>query len=336
MEREMLDRFTDQAKRVMVLAQEEARMLNHHEIGAEHLLLGLVREGGGVVGGALESLGLTLEAARQQVEEITGQGQQAPPGRIGFTPGAKKVLEASLSVSRSHRCGHIGTEHLLLGLIRECTGVAARVLINLGADPARVQSQVLRVLGRDREAEPLGAPAVLPHSGRPPGEPASAPAPLREHGKLPLGTSPDTGDPGQSPAGTVPMVLVGVRAEVPSNSPVVLLKEAQGHRCLLIHIGAVEATAIAIGQQGVKQYRPLIHDLLHDVLEVMGVRLLKVTITSRVEDIFYSDLSFSDHRTVSSRPSDAIALAVRTGAAILASATLLDEVGIAIPDDDLP
>jgi bifunctional DNase/RNase len=131
------------------------------------------------------------------------------------------------------------------------------------------------------------------------------------------------------------MELVGIRVEAPSSSPVVVLKEAQGHRYLSIFIGAVEATLIAMGQQGVKPNRPLAHDLLYDVLEAVGVRLLNVTITSRVEEIFYSDLSFSNDMTVSSRPSDAIALAVRTGAAILVSAALLDEVGEAMPDDDI-
>jgi hypothetical protein len=279
-----------------------------------------------VVGGALESLGVTLEAARQQVEEIVGRGQQAPSGHIGFTPGAKKALEASLSVSRSHGSHYIGTEHLLLGLTREGTGVVAQVLANLGTDQARVQRQVLRLLGRAREDR----------DEEPPGGPAGAPAPPQEHGKLPVGASPDTGDPGQSPAETVPMVLVGIRTEMPSNSPIVLLKEAQGNRYLPIYIGAVEATAIALGQHGVKPDKPLAHDLLCDVLGALGVRLLNVTITSRVEGIFYSDLSLSNHVTVSSRPSDAIALAVRMGAAILVSAGLLDEVGVAIPDGEIP
>jgi bifunctional DNase/RNase len=314
----MLDRFTDQAKRVVVLAQEEARMLSHHQIGAVHILLGLIREGGGVVGGVLESLGITLEAARQQVEEIVGRGQPAPPKHIGFTPGAKKVLVASLSVSRSHGDHYIGTEHLLLGLIREGTAIS-QVLINLGASQDRVQWQVLRVLGRTSEEEP-------------PGEPTGAPAPLQEHQK----PSPVIGDPGQRPAVTVPMVVVGIRAEMPSDTPVVLLKEAQGDRYLPIFIGAVEAAAIALGQQGVQTNRPLAHDLLYDVLEAMGVRLVNVTITARVDEIFYSDLSFSNDMTVSSRPSDAIALAVRTGAAILVNAELLDEDGVALPDDDIP
>jgi bifunctional DNase/RNase len=324
----MLDRFTDQAKRVVVLAREEARMLSHHQIGAVHILLGLIREGGGVVGGVLESVGITLEAARQQVAEIVGQGQPAPPEHIGFTPGAKLVLVASLCVSRSHGSHYIGTEHLLLALTSERVGVVAQVLDNLGASQARVQWQVLRVLGRTSEEEPPGEP----ETGRPPGEPTGAPAPLQEHQK----PSPVTGDPGQRPAETVPMVLVGVRAEMPSNNPVVLLKEAQGDRYLPIFIGAVEAAAIAFGQQGVTPNRPLAHDLLYNVLEAMGVRLVNVTITSRVGGIFYSDLSFSNDMTVSSRPSDAIALAVRTGAAILVNAALLDDDGVALPDDDIP
>ena len=122
----MFERFTDRARRVVVLAQEEARMLRHDHIGTEHILLGLIRGGEGVAAEALESLGISLEAVRQQVGEITGQGQQAPSGHIPFTPRAAKVLE--LSLREALQLGHnaIGTEHVLLGLIREGEGVAAR------------------------------------------------------------------------------------------------------------------------------------------------------------------------------------------------------------------
>ena len=130
----MFERFTDRARRVVVLAQEEARMLNHNYIGTEHILLGLIREGDGVAAKALESLGISLEAVRQQVEEIIGQGQQAPSGHIPFTPRAKKVLELSLREALQLGHNYIGTEHILLGLIREGEGVAAQVLVKLGAD----------------------------------------------------------------------------------------------------------------------------------------------------------------------------------------------------------
>src|SRR5579884_2903355 len=122
-EREMFERFTDRARRVVVLAQEEARMLNHNYIGTEHILLGLIHEGEGVAAKALESLGISLEAVRQQVEEIIGQGQQAPSGHIPFTPRAKKVLELSLREALQLGHNYIGTEHILLGLIREGEGV---------------------------------------------------------------------------------------------------------------------------------------------------------------------------------------------------------------------
>ena len=122
----MFERFTDRARRVVVLAQEEARMLNHDYIGTEHILLGLIHEGEGVAAKALESLGISLEAVRQQVEEIIGQGQQAPSGHIPFTPRAKKVLELSLREALQLGHNYIGTEHILLGLIREGEGVAAR------------------------------------------------------------------------------------------------------------------------------------------------------------------------------------------------------------------
>ena len=142
----MFERFTDRARRVVVLAQEEARMLNHNYIGTEHILLGLIHEGEGVAAKALESLGISLEAVRQQVEEIIGQGQQAPSGHIPFTPRAKKVLELSLREALQLGHNYIGTEHILLGLIREGDGVAAQVLVRLGADLNRVRQQVIRLV----------------------------------------------------------------------------------------------------------------------------------------------------------------------------------------------
>jgi Clp amino terminal domain, pathogenicity island component len=148
----MFERFTDRARRVVVLAQEEARMLNHNYIGTEHILLGLIHEGEGVAAKALESLGISLDAVRQQVEEIIGQGQDAPSGHIPFTPRTKKVLELALRESQQLGHNYIGTEHILLGLIREGDGVAAQVLVKLGADLNRVRQQVLQLLhGRSAE-----------------------------------------------------------------------------------------------------------------------------------------------------------------------------------------
>ncbi|MFC4336829.1 ATP-dependent Clp protease ATP-binding subunit [Salininema proteolyticum] len=156
----MFERFTDRARRVVVLAQEEARMLNHNYIGTEHILLGLIHEGEGVAAKALESLGISLEGVRQQVEEIIGQGQQAPSGHIPFTPRARKVLEYSLREALQLGHNYIGTEHILLGLIREGEGVAAQVLIKLGADLNRVRQQVLQLLsGYQGGKETAGATA---------------------------------------------------------------------------------------------------------------------------------------------------------------------------------
>ncbi len=155
----MFERFTDRARRVVVLAQEEARVLSHNYIGTEHILLGLLHEGAGVAARALETLGISLEAVRQQVEEIIGEGQYAPSGHIPFTPRAKRVLE--LSLSEALRLGHhyIGTEHILLGLIREGEGVAAQVLVRLGADLSRVRQQVIQLVhgyqGKDPAFESL-------------------------------------------------------------------------------------------------------------------------------------------------------------------------------------
>jgi ATP-dependent Clp protease ATP-binding subunit ClpC len=142
----MFERFTDRARRVVVLAQEEARMLNHNYIGTEHILLGLIHEGEGVAAKALESLNISLEAVRSQVEEIIGQGQAAPTGHIPFTPRAKKVLELSLREALQLGHNYIGTEHILLGLIREGEGVAAQVLQKLGADLGRVRQTVIQLL----------------------------------------------------------------------------------------------------------------------------------------------------------------------------------------------
>ncbi|WP_034268691.1 ATP-dependent Clp protease ATP-binding subunit [Haloechinothrix halophila] len=153
----MFERFTDRARRVVVLAQEEARMLNHNYIGTEHILLGLIHEGEGVAAKALESLGIALEGVRQQVEEIIGQGQQAPSGHIPFTPRAKKVLELSLREALQLGHNYIGTEHILLGLIREGEGVAAQVLVKLGADLNRVRQQVLQLLSGYQGKEPQEA-----------------------------------------------------------------------------------------------------------------------------------------------------------------------------------
>jgi ATP-dependent Clp protease ATP-binding subunit ClpA len=151
----MFEKFTDRARRVVVLAQEEARMLNHNYIGTEHFLLGLIHEGEGVAARALESLGISLVVVRQHVEEMIGQGQQAPSGHIPFTPRAKKALELSLRESQQLGHNYIGTEHILLGLIREGEGVAAQVLVKLGADLNRVREQVLQILG-DSESERAG------------------------------------------------------------------------------------------------------------------------------------------------------------------------------------
>src|SRR6195952_4315479 len=157
----MFERFTDRARRVVVLAQEEARMLSHNYIGTEHILLGLIHEGDGIAAKALESLGVSLEAVRAQVEEIIGQGQQAPSGHIPFTPRAKKVLELSLREALQLGHNYIGTEHILLGLIREGEGVAAQVLHKLGADLNRVRQQVIQLLSgyQGKETASAGAPA---------------------------------------------------------------------------------------------------------------------------------------------------------------------------------
>src|SRR5262249_51074919 len=161
----MFQRFTDQARRVVNLAQEEARMLKHNRIGTEHILLALIQVDDGVAAETLESLGISLAAVREQVEEVIGHGRWAPPVNIPYAPQAKKVLD--LSLREALALGHhtIGTEHILLGLIREGASPAAQVLATLGADLSRVRQEVLRLLQDTREDEQgngTGAPGTGP------------------------------------------------------------------------------------------------------------------------------------------------------------------------------
>jgi ATP-dependent Clp protease ATP-binding subunit ClpC len=157
----MFEHFTDRARRLVVLAQDEARSLNHNWIGTEHLLIALISENSGVGAKALESLGISLDAARQQVESIIGRGQDpVGDGHIPFTPRAKKVLELSLREALQLGHNYIGTEHILLGLIREGDGVAAQVLVKLGADLNRVRQQVIQLLHGYPGQEPVAPAAV--------------------------------------------------------------------------------------------------------------------------------------------------------------------------------
>jgi ATP-dependent Clp protease ATP-binding subunit ClpC len=153
----MFERFTDRARRAVVYAQEEARALDHNYIGTEHILLGLVHEGEGVAAKALESLGIGLETVRQRTEEAIGHGQHASTGHIPFTPQAKKVLELSLVESRQLGHHYVGTEHILLGLIRQGDGVAAQVLAGLGADLDRVRQQVVQLLAEYQRRKSAGS-----------------------------------------------------------------------------------------------------------------------------------------------------------------------------------
>ncbi|HLT96902.1 MAG TPA: ATP-dependent Clp protease ATP-binding subunit [Acidimicrobiia bacterium] len=163
----MFERFTDRARRVVVLAQEEARLLNHNYIGTEHILLGLLNEGEGIAAKAMESLGIGLDSVRDEVVKIIGPGQQAPTGHIPFTPRAKKVLELSLREALQLGHNYIGTEHLLLGLIREGEGVAAQVLQQLGAELQKVRQSVIQLLSGpgSSEEQPSGASGSPAGSG---------------------------------------------------------------------------------------------------------------------------------------------------------------------------
>jgi ATP-dependent Clp protease ATP-binding subunit ClpC len=157
----MFERFTNQARRVVVLAQEEARRLLHNYIGTEHILLGLLREDEGAAATALAAADVTLDGARLEVETIIGRGQHEPSGHLPFTPRAKKVLE--LSLREAVRLGHdyIDTGHILLGLIREGDGVAVQVVVNLGADPKKISQRVVLELGGDISEAPAHVRARL-------------------------------------------------------------------------------------------------------------------------------------------------------------------------------
>jgi ATP-dependent Clp protease ATP-binding subunit ClpC len=165
----MFERFTEQARRVVVQAQEEARTLGHNYIGTEHILLGLLIEREGLAAQALSTLGISLDTAREQVAEIAGAGTGQPGGHVPFTPRTKKVLELSLREAQRLGHDHIGTEHILLGLVREADGVGAQILERQGASLDRVQEQVLATV-RAAPAEELRRVSVgrMPGGGLPP------------------------------------------------------------------------------------------------------------------------------------------------------------------------
>jgi ATP-dependent Clp protease ATP-binding subunit ClpA len=152
----MFEKFSDRARRVVVLSQEEARLLNHDYIGTEHILLGLVHEGEGIAARALGSLNIGLDAVRREVEEIVSPGGSPPSEHIPFTPRAKKVLELSLREAIQLGHNYIGTEHILLGLLREGEGVACQVLVNLGASLPKVRARVLQLAAESTREAPGG------------------------------------------------------------------------------------------------------------------------------------------------------------------------------------
>ena len=166
----MFEQFTDRARRVMVLAQEEARFLRHNFIGTEHLLLGIAHEGEGVGAQALASMGITLESARAAVTQTVGPAGSSTTGPPPFTPRAKKVLELSLREALQLGHGYIGTEHLLLGLVREGEGVGAQVLVELGGDLSGVRQRVIEILsggGKPSLEDPAGGQTVAPRPEAP-------------------------------------------------------------------------------------------------------------------------------------------------------------------------
>ena len=161
----MFERFTERAREVVVLAQDEARALKHNYIGTEHLLLGLLREEEGLAARVLESLDITIEEVRAQVERLVGRGDEVTSGQIPFTPRAKKVLELSLREAMSLGHNYIGTEHILLGVVRENQGVAARILLEFDVDAEMVRNALLRMLSGPSRPVP-GPPIPSGEAGR--------------------------------------------------------------------------------------------------------------------------------------------------------------------------
>ncbi len=170
----MFERFTEQARQVVVLAQDEARALKHNYIGTEHLLLGLLCEKEGLAARVLGELGVTVEPVRDQVARIVGQGDEVTTGQIPFTPRAKKVLDLSLREALSLGHDYIGPEHILLGLVRENEGVGARILLDFGAEAEKIRDEVVRLLAG---------------SGRPPYRLAPEPAPAPSRRLIGLGVA---------------------------------------------------------------------------------------------------------------------------------------------------
>src|SRR6059036_3038020 len=167
-EGKVFERFTERARQVVVLAQDEARALKHNYIGTEHILLGLLREEEGLAARVLESLDITVEEVRAQVARIVGQGDEVTTGQIPFTPRAKKVLELALREALSLGHNYIGTEHILLGLVRENEGVAARILLDFDADSEKIRNEVIRMLsgpGGRRQGGGQGAGAAAGTGG---------------------------------------------------------------------------------------------------------------------------------------------------------------------------
>ena len=180
----MFERFTERARQVVVLAQEEARTLKHNYIGTEHILLGLLREEEGLAARVLESLDITVERVRAQVVRIVGSGEEVTSGQIPFTPRAKKVLELALREALSLGHNYIGTEHILLGLVRENEGVAARILLDFDADSEKIRNEVIRML-----SGPGRPPPGLRRRARAPRPPVARPARARARSPRSCSTS---------------------------------------------------------------------------------------------------------------------------------------------------
>ncbi len=293
--KERFDKFTERARKVLSLAQEEARSFQHNYIGTEHLLLGLVREGEGVAAKVLSNLGVELNKIRAAVEFIIGRGDRIVLGEIGLTPRAKKVIELTVDEARRLNHHYIGTEHLLLGLVREGEGIAAGVLESLGVDLEKVRTQTIHVLNQPKIEEEVRATMI---------EVKVESVRINEQ--------------------TQQRVVILQAKEQKAS-------EKEGH--LVIWIDQAEASTLAIELQGTIPSHPdlLIHDLLKNVIDALGAKIEGVEIWDVQEDVFHARLvldAAGRRLRLNARPGDAIAVALRAEAPIFVAKQVMKHAGV--------
>jgi bifunctional DNase/RNase len=292
--------FTERVRKCIFLAREEARRLQHESVGTEHLLLGILQEGSGIAATVLMQLGMDLEGVRQAVESMVQQESGTSAiDEIRFTSNSKRALELSVEEARSLGDNYVGTQHVLLGLIREGEGVAAKILVDRGIDLNKVRAETFALLSRGKNE----------------------------------GISPERESSQSTNAGTNPLsevIVFGLAIDEENNSPLVILRETWNTRRIPIRIGLPEAEAIAMEMARKTSPRPFTHDLVLRVLDELGIRYVCSEIVSLVDGVYYAILRLR-HREqqllISARPSDAIALALKCKTPIYVNPRFVDNEG---------